>query len=272
MPAGPNAPLLAAIALVLLLIEIFWRTRVISKGYDFAGAAASFGVFIGNVLIGGAVSAAIIGPVYFWCWSVAPAKLPLDDWRIWALCFFAVEFAYYWQHRFSHTVRWLWASHAVHHSAQTLALPSAVRLGWTAALSGGWLFFTPLILAGFHPVMVVTLFAANLHYQFWLHTEVVGRLGPLEWFLNTPSHHRVHHASNEEYLDKNFGGVLIVFDRMFGTFAREEDDRQIRYGLTTPLLSNNPVVIALHEWANLARDAVKSRSVAELGATLFGRP
>lgn len=272
MHAISQAPVLAAFALSFIVLEIALRVRPDGRGYDFKGAAASFGVFAGNILTGAVVSAAVIAPVYLWCWSVAPVKLPLDDWRVWGIAFLAVEFLYYWEHRFSHTVRWLWATHAVHHTPETLSLPSALRLGWTTAISGGWLFFTPLVLAGFHPLIVGTLFAFNLRYQFWLHTELIGKLGPLEMVLNTPSHHRVHHASNPEYLDKNFGGVLIVFDRLFGTFAEEGAGEKIRYGLVKPLRSNNPFVIALHEWAALIRDAMRSRSVSDLVITLFGRP
>lgn len=272
MHAISQAPMLAAIALSFIVLEIVLRVRADGRGYDFKGAAASFGVYAGNVIIGAVVAALIIAPVYLWCWSVAPLRMPLDDWRVWAAGFVAVEFVYYWEHRFSHTVRWLWATHAVHHTPESLSLPSALRLGWTNAISGGWLLFTPLVLAGFHPLIIGTLFAFNLRYQFWLHTELIGKLGPLEMVLNTPSHHRVHHASNPEYLDKNFGGVLIVFDRMFGTFAEEKAGEKIRYGLVKPMRSNNPVVIALHEWAALIRDALRSRRRDELAAALFGRP
>lgn len=272
MHAISQAPLLAAVALSFIVLEVALRVRPDGRGYDFRGAAASFGVFAGNIVIGALVSAAIIAPVYFWCWSVAPVKMPLNDWRAWLAGFFALEFLYYWEHRFSHTVRWLWATHSVHHTPNTLSLPTALRLGWTNAISGGWLFFTPLIFAGFHPLMIASLFAFNLRYQFWLHTELVGKLGPFELVFNTPSHHRVHHASNPAYLDKNFGGVLIIFDRLFGTFAEEKAGEQIRYGLVVPLRSNNPFIIALAGWRELWREAVKSRSVRDLASALFGRP
>ncbi|MCK5746287.1 MAG: sterol desaturase family protein [Oricola sp.] len=272
MHAISQAPLLAAVALSFIVLEIALRVRPDGRGYDFRGAAASFGVFAGNIIIGAAVSTALIAPVYLWCWSLVPVKLPFDDWRVWAAGFLALEFVYYWEHRFSHTVRWLWAAHAVHHTPNTLSLPTALRLGWTNALSGGWLFFAPLILVGFNPLMIGALFAFNLRFQFLLHTELVGKLGPLELVFNTPSHHRVHHASNPDYLDKNFGGVLIIFDRLFGTFAEEKADEEIRYGLVSPVRSNNPFVIALQEWGNLLRDAARSRSPAALARSLFGRP
>lgn len=139
--------------------------------------------------------------------------------------------AYYWFHRFSHTVRWLWATHAVYHSASEFTLPAAVRLGWTGLFSLGWLIYLPLILTGFPPLMVATLLAANLLYQYTLHTEAIDRLGPLELVLNTPSHHRAHHASDVPFLDCNFGGMLIIYDRLFGTFRRESDGGGLTYGL-----------------------------------------
>lgn len=129
-----------------------------------------------------------------------------------------------------------------------------------------------MALMGFHPVLIATLLAVNLRYQYFLHTEAVGKLGVLEWVFNTPSHHRVHHGSNPAYLDTNFGGVLIVFDRLFGTFVEERADELVRYGLTKPVTSNNPFVIAFHEWANLWRDLKHVRSVRGAWRVLFGRP
>ncbi|MBU6407802.1 MAG: sterol desaturase family protein [Alphaproteobacteria bacterium] len=234
---------------VFVATEFVWRAAR-RRGYDVAGAAASLGVAAGNALTR-PLNAMIIGGAFLALSAATPFALPMDDWRVWVVGFFAVEFCYYWFHRWSHLVRWLWASHAVHHSAQEMTLPAALRLGWTGALSGGWLVFAPLILVGFPPVMIAALLTANLTYQFFLHTEAVGKLGPLEWILNTPSHHRAHHACNEAYLDRNFGGVLIVFDRMFGTFAEERAQEPLCYGLTTGFCARNPITIAFHEWARL---------------------
>ncbi len=164
------------------------------------------------------------------------------------------EFCYYWFHRAAHRVRWFWATHAVHHSPNEFNLGIAYRFGWTGRLAGNAVFYVPMIWLGFPPQAVFATLALNLLYQFWLHTEWVPKLGWLEYVLNTPSHHRVHHASNAEYIDRNYGGVLIVFDRLFGTFAAERDDLPCRYGLVTPLMSNNPIRIAFHEWLKMAKD------------------
>lgn len=258
------------LVLGMSLVE-FWLRRRRAMPYDARGAFASFGVAFGNIA-SAALGPLIIAPVYVALHAAAPVKLPMDDWRVWAAGFIAVEFAYYWMHRWSHLVRWMWTSHAVHHSASEFTLPAAIRLGWTNVLSGAWLVFAPLMLIGFPPLMIVALLGANLKYQFLLHTELVGKLGPLEWFLNTPSHHRVHHASNPVYLDKNFGGVLIVFDRLFGTFAAERKEEKIVYGLVEALRSSNPFAIAFHEWGRMGRDARRARDAGEVWIALFGRP
>jgi sterol desaturase/sphingolipid hydroxylase (fatty acid hydroxylase superfamily) len=263
-------PWFIATVIVFVAIEAAWRLAT-RRGYDGAGAAASFGVAAGNFVLR-PLNAIAIGAIFLAIEAATPLRLPLDDWRVWVVGFFAVEFAYYWHHRWSHLVRWMWCTHAVHHSAQEMTFPAAIRLGWTGALSGGWLVFAPLVALGFPPAMIAALLAANLAFQFFLHTEAVGKLGPLEWVFNTPSHHRVHHACNGDYLDKNFSGVLIIFDRMFGTFAEEREDAPLRYGLTTGFAARNPVWIALHEWAAMAEDAGRARSLRELWRALFGRP
>ncbi|MFZ4120072.1 MAG: sterol desaturase family protein [Caulobacterales bacterium] len=263
-------PRFLGVVAVFIVAEFVWR-KARGRAYDTAGAAASLGVAAGNFVLK-PFNALIIAGAFAACHALTPLRLAVDDWRVWVVGFFAVEFCYYWFHRWSHLVRWLWASHAVHHSAQEMTFPAAIRLGWTGAFSGGWVVFVPLVLLGFPPLMIGALLAANLAYQFFLHTETVGRLGPLEWFLNTPSHHRVHHASEQAFLDKNFGGVLIIFDRLFGTFAAEPSRRRLTYGLTTGMNSRNPFWIALHEWAAIFKDAAQVKDGRSLWQALFGRP
>lgn len=246
----PRGLLLAA-ALVVLA-ELGWRLAT-KRGYDVKVAAGSLAVAAGN-LVFGVANGAVIYLVLNSLWTLAPVRWPLEDWRTWAVGFLLTELAYYVFHRMSHEVRWMWASHAVHHSAEELTFLSAIRLGWTNALSGAWIAYVPLVLIGFDPRLVLVLLAFNLRYQFFLHTEMIGRLGPLEWVLNTPAHHRVHHGCNQIYLDRNYGGVLIIYDRMFGTFAAERADEPIRYGLTTGLSSANPFVLAFDEWRRLFGD------------------
>ena len=270
MDTLPRSPWLLGLLLALVIAEAVWR-RHTRRGYDLGAVGASFGIAAANLLLK-PLTSAIIATVYVGAASLAPVHLPLTDWRVWLVAFFAVEFAYYWFHRWSHTVRWLWSSHAVHHSAEEFTLPTAIRLGWTDLISGGWLIFLPLVLAGFSPVIITILMAGNLTFQFFLHTEAVGRLGPLEWVFNTPAHHRLHHASNDRYLDRNFGGVLIIYDRMFGTLATEDAAETVRFGLTTHVASRNPVVIALFEWRRMLGDMARERSWRRRLAIAFGRP
>jgi sterol desaturase/sphingolipid hydroxylase (fatty acid hydroxylase superfamily) len=270
MESLPHSPWLIALLAAVIVVEVVWR-RQTQRSYDLRAAAASLGIAAGNLVLK-PIAAILPALAFLWAELATPIHLPLDDWRVWVVGFFAVEFAYYWFHRWSHTIRWMWASHAVHHSAGEFTLPAAVRLGWTSVVSGGWLVFVPLILVGFSPVMVSILLAANLIYQFFLHTEAVKTLGPLEWLLNTPAHHRVHHASNPAYIDRNFGGVLIIYDRLFGTFAALDPADPIRYGLTAPVNSQNVFAIAFCEWRPLLADLRQAPNWRARFTTAFGRP
>ncbi|MFN3229568.1 MAG: sterol desaturase family protein, partial [Asticcacaulis sp.] len=268
--AAPHSILFVIAVIVLSALEYVWRVRS-GRGYDLRALGGTVGTMVGQILSKGLTNG-VIAVAMLSIYALAPFQWAMDDWKTWIAGFFVLEFFYYWQHRFSHTVRWFWASHAVHHSPNELTLPAAMRLSWTSGISGLWVFFIPMTVLGFHPVLVATLQVINLQYQYFLHTDAVGKLGPLEWIFNTPSHHRVHHGSNPEYLDKNFGGVLVIFDRLFGTFQAELDDAPVVYGLTKPLHSNNPFVIVFHEWGNLIRDARKATSIRGVLQTLFGSP
>jgi len=264
-------PVIMSLALVLVLAEFGWRRWSSQKGYDLGSALASLGV----ALIGAVpkqLATPVTGVILFALSTLAPWQLPADDWRVWALGFAGVEFAYYWFHRLSHTVRWFWANHAVHHSSNELVLPSATRLGWFGPIMGSWVFFAPLVLIGFPPGMIVGLIAANLLYQFVLHTELVGQLGPLEWVLNTPSHHRAHHSRQAAYLDCNFGGVVIVFDRLFGTFRSAPVAHNMEYGLVHPLETRNPLKIGLHELVAMYRDVLAAPGLRQKWAVISSPP
>jgi sterol desaturase/sphingolipid hydroxylase (fatty acid hydroxylase superfamily) len=177
------------------------------------------------------------------------------------LVFLAQEFCYYWYHRMAHRVRLMWATHAVHHSPNQLTLATAYRLGWTTNFSGMGLFFVPLVWLGVQPHIAMLVLSVNLWYQFWIHNTWTPKLGFLEYIFNTPSAHRVHHASNLEYLDANYGGVLIIFDRLFGTYVGERKALPCRYGLVTPTRTSNPFVVEFEHWATLVRDVVNARNV-----------
>ncbi|HTA63910.1 MAG TPA: sterol desaturase family protein [Xanthomonadaceae bacterium] len=266
-----RSPWMALAMATLVIVEWWWRTRVARRGYDGRDARASLAIAAGN-LFTGALGALVLGSVFAAASRISPLHWPLRDWRVWLAGFVAVEFMYYWFHRFSHTVRWIWATHAVHHSPEEMTLLSSLRLGWTNLFSFGWVFYLPLVLLGFDPRMLFALLAFDLHYQFFLHTEAVGRLGPLEWVLNTPEHHRVHHASNAEYLDCNYGGVVIVFDRLFGTLREQRADEPIRYGLAHPFASKQPFAIAFGEWKRLFADMKTATGMRNALRIALGRP
>jgi alkylglycerol monooxygenase len=173
-------------------------------------------------------------------------------WAAAIVLFLGVDCAYYWFHRIAHEFNAPWAGHVVHHSSEDYNLAVALRQGAFQGLFS-WVFYLPLALVGFPPSWFAAIMSFNLLYQFWIHTRVIKTLGPLEWVLNTPSHHRVHHARNPKYLDRNYAGTLIIWDRMFGTFQAEEEEPV--YGLTKPLNSWNPLWANLHVWRDLFRDA-----------------
>lgn len=239
--------LLSLIMLEAILIQRSRRFR-----FSWRESLVSLGIAVGHGISRALFSMIPFG-IYSVVWQHRLWTVSLrPEWRL-LLLFIGLEFCYYWYHRLAHQVPWLWATHMVHHSTTHFNLSAAYRLGWTGWLSGNFLFFTPLIWFGFRPVEVATTLSLNLLYQFWIHTELIPKLGWLEWILNTPSHHRVHHAANPEYIDCNYGGVLIIFDRLFGTFTVERPSRRLVYGLRQPLRSRNPVNIAFHEWCKLFR-------------------
>jgi sterol desaturase/sphingolipid hydroxylase (fatty acid hydroxylase superfamily) len=265
--------LAALLALVIgaATLEGLVQTFVRRQPYDWRAYAASIADALGRRAVD-ALGLSIAAPLFVWAHLHRLGDVALSTPVALAGLFIGQEFFYYGYHRCAHRVRWFWATHCVHHSPNQLSLATALRLGWTGKLTGSALFFTPLVWLGFAPQAVLGVVALNLLYQFWLHATWIPKLGPLEWVFNTPSHHRVHHGANPEYLDCNYGGVLIIFDRLFGTCVDERDDIAIRYGLTTPLLSHNPLRIAFHGWQALARDLWRARGWRQRGRVLWGPP
>ena len=243
---------LATPAFIALVLVEMVAVRLGARGdYDwrdtFTSLAMGFGSTLAAVVFGGTIVATYAAAGRWHLFAV-----PVTWWSG-ALCFVLDDLAYYAFHRSAHRVRWFWASHVVHHSSQHYNLTTALRQTWTGFWSLSFAFRLPLLLLGFDVRLVLFVAGINLVYQFWVHTEAVRRLpAPLEWLLNTPSHHRVHHGSNPRYLDRNYGGVFIVWDRLFRTFEPEVEP--VRYGLVHNISSFNPVVTATHEWVAIARD------------------
>lgn len=265
----PDIVALAAPAFIGLIgIELI-MVRLSRRGaYEVRDMGASLGMGLGNGLLKILVGGFGVG-AFYWISQYKVFDIPWAWWSL-ALCFLAEDLAYYWFHRISHESRYFWASHVIHHSSQHYNLSTALRQTWTGNIAGTFIFWLPLPFIGF-PVEMVFLFSGiSLVYQFWIHTELIGKLGPLEWVLNTPSHHRVHHATNPQYLDRNYAGVLIIWDRVFGSFEPEVE--KPKYGILSNLASFNPLRIAIHEWVAIWRDLLGARSIPHAIGYVFGAP
>ncbi len=237
-------------------------------GYDTRDAATSLSMGLANVVIAAFWGLVVIA-VYAGLYHLSPLRMPANRWWTYALLFLCDDLAFYWYHRVSHEVRVFWASHVVHHSSQYFNLSTALRQPVVVVTTLP--FWAPLALLGFAPWMIFTMQSISLIYQFGLHTERIGRLPrPIEYVFNTPSHHRVHHGANEQYLDKNYGGILIVWDRLFGTFAGEHE--RVVYGLTTNIDTFNPVRVAFHEYTAIWHDLRASGRWRERLGYLFAGP
>jgi len=229
-----------------------------------------------NILLGfgsvvfGAIFGLATGFIYLYAYELAPYKFPADAWYTWALLFFADDFLYYVFHRVSHESRLFWNFHVVHHSSEEYNLSVAVRQSWFSGILH-WIFYSPLMLLGFAPWMFATMHGLNLVYQFWIHTKLVYKFPAwFEYIFNTPSHHRVHHGVNEQYLDKNYAGVLIIWDRMFGSFVEETETP--RYGVIKPIKSYNPLWINAHGWFEMWEAVQTRKTIRQKLRCIFASP
>jgi len=255
--------------LVLLVAEAVAGAVMRRDLYEFKDMAASLTMGIGSVfvdLLAKAIQFSLLTYLHrFAIFSIG------FQWWAWVLLFFGDEFSYYWFHRISHECRFFWASHVVHHSSQRYNFSTALRQTWTGSFTS-FVFWLWLPIIGFAPVTIMTMKAVSLLYQFWIHTELVRSMGPLERVMNTPSHHRVHHGSNPRYIDRNHGGTLIIWDKLFGTFEPENPADPPRFGLTHNINTYNPVRIAFHEWIQMFVDAWNAPGWGNKLRYIFGNP
>ena len=255
--------------MLLLSIEAWFSYKEQKKLYETKDTFTSLGLGIGNVITGFFTKALIFG-LFTLLYNHRLFTLDAGIWWYWVVLFFADDFSYYWFHRISHHVNYLWASHVVHHSSQHYNLAAALRQTWTGNATGAFLFWAWMPLVGFHPIWILFMQQISLIYQFWIHTETVHKLpAPVEFIFNTPAHHRVHHGSDLKYLDRNHAGILIIWDRLFGSFQPEEE-RPI-YGLTKNIESYNPALIAFKTWGELFKKAYTSGSLKN-GLHYFIKP
>ena len=252
---------------LLVLAEMLWawnRRPDANEARDtLTSLAFGLGSTVAGVLLGGFALLVFLAVYEYRLFDIGWV------WWAWPVCFVLDDLAYYWIHRAGHRVRWFWASHVNHHSSQHYNLSTALRQTWTGAFTLGFAFKLPLVLLGFHPVMIAVVGGFNLIYQFWIHTEAIQRMP--RWFeavMNTPSHHRVHHATNPRYLDRNYAGVFIVWDKIFGTFEPEHDGERIRYGIVRQLGSFNLLHSVFHEWIGMVQDIWRAPWRHKLGYLL----
>jgi sterol desaturase/sphingolipid hydroxylase (fatty acid hydroxylase superfamily) len=243
--------------------------------YSWKNTGISTLVAVGHLLTQAAAHGLIFGVIAAAVYQVRLTTIPVSwsNWPSLIVLFLLTDLAFYVEHRCSHRIRLLWASHSVHHSTERMVVSAAFRLSWTPILSGVFLFYLPIVWIGYDPVWVFGIVSASLTYQFFIHTELIKRIGWLDWIINTPSAHRVHHASNPEYIDKNFGGVLMVWDHLFGTYQAELPKIKIRYGLSHPRSSpTNPFVIAYEDFWRLLKEIAGSRGWHAWVRSVLGPP
>lgn len=239
-----------AICLALEAASFHWLPDDDELGFDKRDSATSLTMGLGSVFVNLAWKLVVLA-AYAGAFLLAPWELPADNPWVWVALFFADDFLYYWYHRTHHTIRVFWASHVVHHSSEFYNLSTALRQPWTPFSSLP--FWLPLAFLGFEPWMILLQQSVSLVYQFFIHTERVNHLWrPIELVMNTPSHHRVHHGSQSQYLDKNYAGILIVWDRLFGTF--EPEGERVKFGLTKNVNTYNPLRVATHEFSAIGQD------------------
>jgi sterol desaturase/sphingolipid hydroxylase (fatty acid hydroxylase superfamily) len=254
--AGPSGPrIVIGLAFIFLItLEVLWSQRKGRPVHDWKESVANLSILIGTQ----------ISKAMFLGWQLLvltmAAQFQLFHWDSGILTFvatfFLVDFFYYWQHRIMHETKIFWAFHLVHHSGQKMNLTTSFRLNWLSPLITAF-FFIPVVLLGAPIVYVIASLGINLLFQFFLHTTAIGKLGWLEGVINTPSAHRVHHGSNPEYLDKNYGGVLMIWDRFFGSYASETIE--VDYGVTTGPAGYNPFKLVFHGFYDLFRGRLHSK-------------
>lgn len=264
--------LLSPIFFLFIAFEWYQSVRKRQAVYQWRDSLANLGLAAMHQA-GDALALLLLLPFFFWLSQFALYSLPFNLTNL-LLLFILQDFLYYWFHRASHQIRWMWASHVVHHSSRLMNFSTAFRQSLTYPISGMWLFWTPLVLLGFEVQLVLAVVAINLAFQFFVHTRWGANWGVLGLVLNTPAWHRVHHACNPLYIDKNYAGVLVIWDRLFGTFQPEVAEVPCEYGITEDFESVNPLTITFYEWRRMWHDW---RQPAATGAKsklqiLFGPP
>jgi len=270
LPAPTQLAVPAFTILILAEMIIGWKNgRARYEGKD---TMTSMLMGLGSTVAGALTATFYVGLAY-WVWTTFQIFDFGAAWWVFVLAFVLDDFAYYWFHRLSHRMRWMWAAHVIHHSSQHYNLSTALRQTWTGAFTPAILIRMPIFMIGIEPAIVFFCAGLNLLYQFWIHTEAIDKMPRwFEYLLNTPSHHRVHHANNPRYLDANYAGVFMVWDRMFGSYIPERKEEPCRYGLVTDLGTFNPLRVAVHEWVGIFSDIWSAKRWKDRALFLLAPP
>jgi len=251
-----------------VILEIVLTIKVKMQEYEYKDAGTSIIMSLGNVFIGLFTKALVLSLFYFF-YQFRVFTIPFALWS-WVVLLFAEDFCYYWFHRISHESRFFWASHVVHHSSKEYNLSTALRQTWSGSFFS-FIFWIPLVVIGFHPIMVLVQMSVSLIYQYWIHTKLIDKMP--KWFeaiFNTPSHHRVHHATNAQYLDRNHAGIFIIWDKLFNTYEPEVEEPI--YGLVANIDTYNPIKVAFLEWYQMFKDAFTTKTSLKNRLNYFIKP
>jgi sterol desaturase/sphingolipid hydroxylase (fatty acid hydroxylase superfamily) len=267
--ADPSSIIIWAVPVMLglVLLEGILSGYQNRQVYQKKDLLASIGIGLGNLVVNAFMKFVLFAIVLYF-YALSPWYFPVEWWSF-VLCIIWIDFWRYWAHRIAHEQRFWWCTHVTHHSSELYNFSVSFRLSWVEHIK--IIFFIPVAIAGFDPIVFFICHEIEILYQFWIHTQLVKKLpAPIEYVFTTPSHHRVHHAKNPRYIDKNYGSTFILWDRMFGTF-QEEDEEPI-YGITEPPNSYNPVYLVFHVWMEIWRDLKKAKSAKEAFDLIFGWP
>ena len=258
------------IVLTMIFIEILISNFRNQNFYKSGDTLCTIGLLSGNIIVAFAIKGMVLAfHIYLYQFRVFDFVNQIPIWALWIITFISIDLVFYVYHRMSHRIRFLWAIHLSHHSSEEMNFAVSFRQAWFGPISK-IPFFMVLPLLGFDPTIVAVAGVISTLWGIVGHTQVIGKLGPLEWIFNTPSHHRVHHGSNKQYIDKNYGNLLIIWDRLFGTF--EPEDEKVKFGLVNNVNTFNPVKVTFMAWMSMINDLKQKNSFIEIIKVIFGPP
>jgi len=261
-----GAPIVLAMIFLEILVSNFRNQNFYKRG----DTLCTVGLLLGNIIVAFAIKGIVLAfHIYLYQFRVFDFVNEIPIWALWIMTFISIDLVFYVYHRMSHRIRFLWAIHLSHHSSEEMNFAVSFRQAWFGPISK-IPFFMVLPLLGFDPTIIAVAGVISTLWGIVGHTQVIGKLGPLEWIFNTPSHHRVHHGSNKQYIDKNYGNLLIIWDRMFGTFEPEQEE--VKFGLVNNVNTFNPVKVTFMAWVSMINELKQKNSLSEVIKVIFGPP